>query len=213
MLNLLEKRVTRLEKSLYSESKQVGPLYHVCSLDNYLKWIKPNDTLQASGEYMNYLYGGRDYISFTRDQYFAVYTKSVLLANVLVQLVIDGDKLSNNYRIGPYNDFAYNHKSHSSNDIPKYREKEEVVKGPIKNLSKYLDEIRVDVIELYKKDIKKLKSSGLIERDALYFPFGDKHSKDKSLVKFIKDAGISLGEPLEYVMPVLEDFVNSSSRR
>lgn len=47
------------------EAKQVGVLYHVCSADDLMNYIKPEDTLSTSGTYTNFLYGGNDWISFT----------------------------------------------------------------------------------------------------------------------------------------------------
>ena len=159
----LERRITKLEKLIYNEAKQAGTLYHVCSLNAYLKYILPKDQLRASGSYYNYIYGGNDYISFTRDKYFVV----GLLANtdIVVQLVIDGNKLSENYKIGPYNDFAFDDNGKIVKDNPRDREMEEVVRGPIKNISKYIKEVRIDfhdmdqfVINELKKNISKLKN-------------------------------------------------------
>lgn len=158
----LEYRVAHLEHLLFNEAKQVGILYHVCTLEAYLKYIYPTDTLKASGTFNNKLYKGRDYVSFTRDQHFVVEIDSK--HNILIQLVIDGDKLSEHYKIGPYNYYAFplsNRDIYSDQDKfgdlasseednedsfiyddPKNRQQEEVVKGPIKNLSKYIKEIR-----------------------------------------------------------------------
>jgi ankyrin repeat protein len=130
-----------------NEAKQVGDIYHVCTLNAYLKYIMPNDTLQSSGKYINYLYGGTSYVSFTRDKYFVVGTDAVEMSSVLIQLVIDGNKLSERYKVGPYNDFTYDIETGEfdpNEDNFKQREKEEVVRGPIKNLSKYIKEIRID---------------------------------------------------------------------
>lgn len=130
-----------------NEAKQVGDIYHVCTLKAYLKYIMPNDTLQSSGKYINYLYGGTNYVSFTRDKYFVVGTDTVEMSSVLIQLVIDGNKLSERYKIGPYNDFTYDTETGEfdpTEDNFKHREKEEVVRGPIKNISRYIKEIRID---------------------------------------------------------------------
>lgn len=130
-----------------NEAKQVGDIYHVCTLKAYLKYIMPNDTLQSSGKYINYLYGGTNYVSFTRDKYFVVGTDTVEMSSVLIQLVIDGNKLSEQYKIGPYNDFTYDTETGEfdpTEDNFKHREKEEVVRGPIKNISRYIKEIRID---------------------------------------------------------------------
>ena len=139
------KRFANLENKVY-EAKQVGTLYHVCSLKEYLKYVLPNDQLSASGKYYNFLYGGANYVSFTRDKKFVLDTRDDDI--ILVQIVVDGDKLSENYKIGPYNDFAFGG-SHNTvkkkKDDFRKREMEECVKGPIKNLSKYVIEVRFDI--------------------------------------------------------------------
>ena len=138
----LERRIAKLERILYNEAKQIGTLYHVCTLDAYLNYILPTDTLKASGNYKNHLYNSNNYISFTRDKRFVVTTYKTTSADILIQLVIDGDKLSENYKITPYNDFAYSY-DYMNKDNPKNREKEEVVKGPIKNISKYIKQVNI----------------------------------------------------------------------
>lgn len=145
--NLLERRLRKLESALCSEAKQVGTLYHVCTLKDYLTYIEPRDILSASGNYHNWLYGDIDYVSFTRDKYFTVATSNVSRSNVLIQLVVDGDKLSETYKVGPYNDIAYDYDGNHDfdSDYFKYREMEEAVKGPIKNISRYIKEIHIDV--------------------------------------------------------------------
>lgn len=139
------KRFANLKNTVY-EAKQVGTLYHVCSLKEYLKYVLPNDQLSASGKYYNFLYGGANYVSFTRDKKFVLDTRDGDI--ILVQIVVDGDKLSENYKIGPYNDFAFGG-THGAvkkkKDDFRKREMEECVKGPIKNLSKYVIEVRFDI--------------------------------------------------------------------
>lgn len=143
----LEKRISYLEKHIL-EAKQVGTIYHVCSLESYYKYILPKDVLKSSGSYDNYLYGGNDYVSFTRNKSFIVNT--VTDYGILVQLVVDGDKLSEHYKIGPYNDMAYDSTKDGAldydNDDPKNREQEEAVKGPIRNVSKYIKAVYIDVL-------------------------------------------------------------------
>ena len=205
----IEKRIAFLEKALKTEAKQVGTLYHVCTLDAYLKWILPNDTLQASGKYYNWVYGGDNYVSFTRDKYFVVGTKSVQASKVLIQLVIDGDKLSENYKIGPYNDFAFDPdgKHVDDGDAAKYREKEEACKGPIKNLSKYVKEVRLDTYDMDSSTITKIRKSKLLGTDVKYFHFIMGY-QSKSFTNFLKENGVKNGTPLDDAMKVFVDYVN-----
>ena len=72
VLKNLDNRLRIIEQRVYNESKQVGYLYHVCSLEAYLNYIVPTNTLSASGKYTNWLYGRTDYVSFTRDKRFIV---------------------------------------------------------------------------------------------------------------------------------------------
>ena len=85
---------------LLKESKQVGLLYHYTSKDG-LKGILSTNNIKASEEiYMgHYLY----YVSFTRNKNFH---KKANNWNVKTdyRITIDGDKLSNKYKIQP---FAY----------------------------------------------------------------------------------------------------------
>lgn len=55
----IELRLLKLEKLLKYEAKSAGTLYHVCTPEPYLKYIKPKDQLIASGNYGNRLYGGK----------------------------------------------------------------------------------------------------------------------------------------------------------
>ena len=64
----LERRVSRLEKLIRNESKQVGTIYHVCNLDSLNHILKTN-TIESSGKWYNHLYHGDEFVSFTRDQY------------------------------------------------------------------------------------------------------------------------------------------------
>ena len=206
---LLEYRISKLEKALKNEGKQVGTLYHVCTLKAYTDWIAPTDTLQASGKYYNWVYGGNDYVSFTRDKYFVVGTKSVQASKVLIQLVVDGDKLSENYKVGPYNDFAFGPNGEHVDDgnASKYREKEEAVKGPIKNLSKYTKETRLDVFDMDSSALAMIRRAKLDEQEVKYFHF-IKGYQDKQFTAYLKERGIKDGTPLAECMPVFKDYVN-----
>jgi len=212
----LEARVARLEKllSVKNEEKQVGILYHVCTLNDYLKYIFPNDILSASGKYDNYLYGSNDYVSFTRDKRFVVSTEKVDTANILVRLVVDGDKLSERYRIGPYNDFAYNISSGEldpSNDEARLREKEEVVKGPIKNISKYIIEIEFDLNKINKDVVIALKdamkNSGSELTNITYNHFIS--YSNLSYSRLLKESGVRKGMSLSEAVPLFENAVEN----
>ena len=213
---MLERRIARLEKLLLKEAKQVGILYHVCTLKAYLEWIAPDDTLQASGKYTNWVYGGTDIVSFTRDKYFVVGTQSVQNSKVLVQLVIDGDKLSEHYKIGPYNDMAFGKHGEHVEETPsddgkyqpqKYREKEECVRGPIKNLSKYIKEIRLDVFDMDNSALSMIRRAKLDGQKTKYFHF-IKGYQDKAFTNWAKLNGLKDNTPLEEAMVKFKAYVN-----
>jgi ribosomal protein S18 acetylase RimI-like enzyme len=94
------KYYTKLVSLKLEENKQVGILYHYTSVDG-LKGILQSNSIKASEEiYMgNYLY----YISFTRNKNFHK-KRSKFGVKTEYRITLDGDKLSNKYKIQP---FAY----------------------------------------------------------------------------------------------------------
>lgn len=184
-LNHIENRLHKLEKRIF-EGKQVGDIYHVCTLDSYLGRILPTDVLQASGKYKNWLHNAEnDWVSFTRNALFTVETDDVEAQNVLIQLVVDGDTLSYNKKIGPYNDFAWDveGKKDDTWDDPEERESEEAVKGPINGISNYIKEVRFDVRKLDFETIELIELT-LQNKNIKYFNFiKDKERITKYLLK------------------------------
>lgn len=202
--SLLEKRLNNIENKIKAfEAKQVGTIYHVCTLKAYLEYIIPDDQLAASGRYYNWVYKGDNYVSFTRDKSFVLDSRDDDV--VLVQLVVDGDKLSERYKIGPYNDFIFGKKGiRKSKDDFKSREMEEVVKGPIKNISKYIKEVRFDIAATHdltlEQDLVTLEENRNVLKNLVYFKF----LRNKSA-----DLGVSSGTPLEAVLTAMEPWYES----
>jgi hypothetical protein len=118
----------------FYEAKQVGDIYHFCTLQVAVKYIIPNDTLSPSGKWTNSLIGSSNVLSFTRDKRFIVDLLSY--EKILVRFDVDGNKLSENHKIFPYNDIDT---SVYGGDL----EKEEVVVGKITNFSKYIKSISI----------------------------------------------------------------------
>lgn len=204
MSNLtLEYRIAKLEKQIY-EAKQVGNLYHVCTLDAYLKYILPTDTLTASGKYYNHLYNSNRYVSFTRDKHFVVSTETVNNTPCIIQLVIDGDKLSENYKIKPYNDLYYGDPE-ITDQSPEFRESEECVLGPIKHISKYIKNAYFDIGTCDEKLLNSLiKLNELSDIELQYnklIPAFNKESK-----KF-KAESLTPGDSLSTVINKLHDYM------
>lgn len=191
-MSLLERY--KKESLNVNEAKQVGTLYHVCTLDDYTYYIKPKDILKASGQYYNQQFDDYNCVSFTRDKGFVVDTyKNGELGegrNGLVQLVIDGNKLSNNYKIVPYNDFFNREGDRRKQKIdPEDLEFEECVRGPIKNLSKYIKEIRFDFLTLRLEDIRDLVEAYNLHK-LVFQPFNKRWKMSDRYV--VADGGIDI---------------------
>jgi hypothetical protein len=80
------------------EGKQVGPLYHYTSADG-LKGILQSNKINTSEE--NYLGNELYYISFTRNKNFHK-KGSNFGVKIKYRITLDGDKLSNKYKIQPF---------------------------------------------------------------------------------------------------------------
>ena len=120
---------------ILKEAKQVGLLYHSTSGEN-LNSILRSNTLKGNQD-SNYAMTAGIQISFTRDKNYrpGEYT-----------IEIDGDKLSNNYKITP---FAY--------DQDERGQAEEVVKQDIKDFKKYIKNIYANVEVVQNKSFKEIE--------------------------------------------------------
>ena len=112
---------------ILKEAKQVGILYHYTRLDR-LKNIIISNTLEASTPEDTGL-THKDYlgpaISFTRTKY---KPQSIVTNESDAALVIDGNKLSNNYKLIPFQD----------SEIPDDEMEERIYNKDITNLNKYI---------------------------------------------------------------------------
>ena len=124
-------------RKILSEGKQVGILYHYTTLEFLQDIIKSNQLLTnepdmsaAPDSYDSELdpYAGYEMVSFTRANPTVAQFEIAQYANVV--LVIDGDKLSNNYKIYPMQQYGIGED-----------EMEERVYKDINNLNKYLIKI------------------------------------------------------------------------
>lgn len=181
-------------KKQLTESKQVGTLYHLTNLDG-IEFIMKNNKL------IRKLYDG---ISFTRNKMLNFYEGHP--SGLYFKLIIDGDKLSDNYKIEP---FEY----HSNNDDVDFRnEAEEIIKvKEIRNIDKYIKGVAFiyrnfegfdedDYIEegpnglLYRGDFKTFLNKDLPDllnrinkKYGLYVQIGSQIKKD---TKWFKDKGL-----------------------
>ena len=127
-----------LKEDNLEEAKQAGVLYHWTSLKNLEDIIKTNIIRPTYSEFDDEDNG----VSLTRSK--NKHQFGIAEAADCV-IVLDGDKLSNNYKIKPYNDLEVA----QYDDFGIFDEMEERLLGSIKNLNKY-----VIKIILYKSDPK-----------------------------------------------------------
>jgi hypothetical protein len=114
------------------EGKQVGILYHYTSVDLLLH-ILDEDTLLSR-------LNGDDSrtISFTRDKNFEK-VKGRSIHSTEARMVFDGNKISDRYKLEPYNFFKY------SQTGKNYEAEEQLVIDKLKGIRNYL--IRVELLE------------------------------------------------------------------
>lgn len=103
-------------KSIFSESKQVGILYHFTTIYNFIDIVRSGCVLFSSKESKRTGFAGlqnelMDYISFTRNFRLKSHNGSYF------RFDIDGDKLSEEYKIEPFIDSkAVTRKTHEENE-------------------------------------------------------------------------------------------------
>ena len=161
---LVENKITfqsRLNE--ITEGKQVGDLYHF-TFASRIPLILKDDMLKASQSNAKTALSDEDikrYISFTRNKNLFLNPSSIA-GNFEAALVLDGDKLSSNYKIEPYN--APESKKNEYEERLVF--KDPTGKGPdkvgITNLKKYIKKIIIigdtfeeDEIEDIKNQIEK----------------------------------------------------------
>lgn len=113
------------------EAKQVGILYHYTSIPALLNILKQNSLRISSS--------GRPYISFTRDKNFHKSARFGLSGNTDCVIIVDGNKLSNSYKIEPY---QYHFRDYDGISSSSKDESEETVNRSILNLKKYIIDVK-----------------------------------------------------------------------
>lgn len=149
-----------------NESKQVGILYHVCDAESMLYNLKHNSITPGSSSNMRKVKGRKDgrkveyAVSFTRNKDYFVDTVD---SAVFFQIVLDGDTLSDSYKISPYAADDYR-------DPGSFESEEVIYFGPnegVTNLTDYI--IKVNVIVDSVSVLSNLSSGSLAKLlDALY---------------------------------------------
>ena len=113
----------------FNESKQVGKLYHYTFLIHALQIV--NDNVMKVGQL-------HESISFTRDQNFHKTSFIFKKEHRDVRIVFDGDKLSEKYKIRPYDYFGDLKGKSSKNDQKVEFQAEEMIKENITDVKKYI---------------------------------------------------------------------------
>lgn len=101
-------------KLFINEAKQVGLLYHVCSIKS-MAFNASKDSIFGGKWYGNSL-STDSVISFTRDKNYIVCTHADN-EDPVIQLVLDGNKISELKKIVPYNDWYYRGKLDALPDV------------------------------------------------------------------------------------------------
>jgi len=118
----------RLIRNLIKEeAKQVGTLYHFTNLYN-LSLILEEDLLKSKN----------DWVSFTRNKNFNKIDRNLPGGDISCILVINGDNLSNNYKIEPFHDQKFFRERDFGTDK---MESEERIKSPISSIKSYIENI------------------------------------------------------------------------
>jgi hypothetical protein len=95
-------------KALYEnlqEGKQVGDLYHFTDINSLYSMIKDNKKIELDNDFSSF--ASKEYFSFTRNPKLNTLGEE----KTHVRIKLDGDKLSNKYKITPYSDPEYSRTS------------------------------------------------------------------------------------------------------
>ena len=142
---------------LLNEGKQVGTLYHFTDIWSLLNILK-TDTLKSSNKFEKQKLPT---VSLTRDKLGdtggvgGTGTKTVRIS-------IDGDKLSNKYKITPYNYYSNYPDFKESED-----EMEEIIQGDINNITNCVDTVtentnKPNKLANYSNEIQKVNPFGIL---------------------------------------------------
>jgi hypothetical protein len=130
------------------EAKQVGILYHIMDESSFI-YNLTNDKIGNRKD---------DIISFSRSKSFQSIPQHLPEDKVFARFIIDGDKLSNNYKIFPVDDRFYKTKNQKKDSLDwlfeNQDEFEERVIGVINNVGKYI--IKIEIYKEIDEKIKKL---------------------------------------------------------
>lgn len=155
-------------RTIIGEGKQVGILYHFTDLKSALSILSNNTVNGSMTSVVDDIRGEkaqqRNSISFTRHKSFAGGTPIIVMKSLSVRFEIDGNKLSNHYKIVPYNFFNKSKMKGWLNStfimhelfgppLSQNEFEERIYMDKIPNISKYIIGITIDINrELRKRD-------------------------------------------------------------
>lgn len=139
------------------ESKQVGVLYHYTSLENIYKILLTNRLESGDAGMQSDSYDGL-FISTTRDKNF--HNQKRTIDSTECRIVLNGDKISNRYKIIPHNQIDYD-KTRSNNT----ESEEAILSDVISNLNNYI--IRIDFFKHPNKNIINFLNKNKINYKAM----------------------------------------------
>lgn len=160
----------------FNERKNIGDLYHIIDLEK-LSFILNTNSLK-SYKFSN--------ISTTRNKMMNSYVGDTPTSFIKLQL--DGESLSDNYKINPFACSFTEIGSYGSRNRKHFKEYEEVIKtSEIKNIKKYVKKIII-----IKHSVERLFDSGWFTSDGGFFPMNDKRRNNipdifKELIPKIKE--------------------------
>ena len=164
-LTLQQRQLMFSEKKI-NESKQLGFLYHVTTLEKACSILESN-TLYSLGNTIVVEDKWVECISTTRNKNFIYDIRNKI--GKYVQFVLDGDKISENYKIKSHD---YWRRQYNVPDNPQTIDEDEesiiVPKGKLFNLSKYI--IQINVVRYNKEDVQELNDSNSRNVKILYKP-------------------------------------------
>ena len=216
-INILSAKLTSLLLENIDEAKQLGKLYHFTNF-NGLDSILDSNVLKGStakvdaedldfksfradaeklkSKDINFLH----FFSTTRDK--LLYLKDPKIKGSTVRIVLDGDKLSNKYKISP---FYYYHDEMIDEPNPKYDQdesEERIDLGTekfIPNANSYIKEIHIILDKMEDNMDILLKVKELVQK------YGDK------IQCYYKEKPISIDEYINMVSPSLDSLTEQET--
>jgi hypothetical protein len=156
-------------KDYLIEAKQVGILYHYTPIITAYQLVTNNKL------------GYGSQVSFTRDKNFHIHHRAAIDTEQL-RFVLDGDKLSENYKIKPF-DYFYKDREKVGHQGTYDESEERITNGPVKELDRYL--IKVQIFKAFLNFRLKLPNNNF------YNSFSRRYIKVKTpedVIKLFEDA-------------------------